>query len=80
MAHLGDKVKDRLTPLEGIVIGRTEYLYGCVHVLVNPGVLKDGVPADSTWIDEDRVEVVQAGAQRRPVSADERHGGPALIK
>jgi hypothetical protein len=30
--NLGDKVKDRITGLEGIAIGVTTWLYGCRRV------------------------------------------------
>ena len=77
MVNLGDKAKDRISGFEGIVIGKAEYLYGCRQVLVAPTKLtKDGKRPDGEWFDEERLEVVKAGAQKRPASADERAGGP----
>lgn len=77
MAKLGDRVKDRINGYTGIVTGRAEYLFGCVHVLVAPEALPtDGKHPDSTWIDEDRVIVVGAAIVAKPASAVVRAGGP----
>jgi len=77
MVNLGDKVKDRINGFEGIVTGRTEYLYGCIRVLVDPTDLdKDGKPREMQWLDEDRVELVVADVVAAPASATERAGGP----
>ena len=59
---LGDKVKDKLTKFTGIVTGRAEYLFGCVQLLVNPGVVKDGEPVAATWVDENRMVLVKSKA------------------
>jgi hypothetical protein len=75
--ELGDKVRDPISKLEGIVTGRTVYLWGCIHCLVNPGVIKDGAPVDATWFDEDRLELVERAAVAPPASAAERAGCPA---
>lgn len=79
MVNLGDKVRHKVTGLEGIAIGRTDYLFGCVHVCVQPQVIKDGKPADAFWTDESGLAVIEAGAVKReePEPA-ERPGGPML--
>ncbi len=77
MVELGDKVKDRINSFTGIVTGRAEYLYGCVHVLVAPvAIPADGKHPDGVWLDEERVEVIERGAMAKPGSAMERAGGP----
>ena len=53
---LGQKVRDRFTGMEGVAVGRPEWLYGCVRVIVQPANLKDGVPVE---------EVVSARAAKR---------------
>lgn len=74
---LGDRVRDTVNGFVGIVTGRAEYLYGCVQVLVSPTVLdKDGKQLDSAWIDEGRVDVIEAGAIAVPATAAAREGGP----
>ena len=54
MVKLGDRVVDTLTGFSGVVTARTEYIYGCVQLLVVPRELKDGVPSEGQWIDEQR--------------------------
>jgi hypothetical protein len=77
MVMLGDRVQDKINGFTGIAIGRAEYLFGCIQVLVAPeGLDKDGKPPDGHWLDEDRVKVVEPDAMVRPDSADERAGGP----
>jgi hypothetical protein len=46
VVKLGDKVKDRVTGLTGIVIARTDWLNGCIRMTVQPQELKDGKPVD----------------------------------
>jgi hypothetical protein len=74
MAKLGDRVEDEITGFQGIVTGRSEYLYGSVQVHVAAEKL-DKIP-DGQWFDEDRVKVVKAGAVQRRSLADARAGGP----
>jgi hypothetical protein len=56
MVKLGTKVKDSITGFEGIATSRTEYLYGCVRVCVEPQGLHDGKPIDPMFFDEQRLE------------------------
>jgi len=76
MVNLGDKVKDRISRLVGIATGRTEYLYGCVRIIVTPEEVKDGKAVEGGWFDEDQLVVVEAEAVRQPESAATRLGGP----
>lgn len=66
MVKLGDKVKDKLTGFEGIVMGRTEYLNGCVSIGILPIELKDGKPQDWVWIDEQRVDITSKADRGGP--------------
>lgn len=57
---LGQKVKDTITGLEGIAIARTEWLYGCKRITIQPqGVTDDNKPADPVFVDEPQCEVVE---------------------
>jgi hypothetical protein len=77
MAHLGDRVRDRINGFEGIVTGRAEYLFGCRQVLVAPTVLGEhGKVPESCWLDEDRVALVEVEAVPIPATAVEAGGGP----
>jgi len=53
MIKLRDVVIDTITGLTGVVIGRCEYLNGCVQCEVQPkGLNKGGVPFKPEWVDE----------------------------
>lgn len=60
--QLGDKVRCLVTGFEGIVTGRTEYINGCVQILVRPKAIttNDGEMkmVDGEWIDVDRLKVI----------------------
>jgi hypothetical protein len=55
MVKLGDKVTDSITGFSGIAVARTEYLYGCVRITVQPTELRDGKPQDADYFDEQRL-------------------------
>jgi len=57
MIPFGAKVKHKYTPLEGIVVARTEWMNGCVQSEVVPNALKDGEPI-KVWVDDDDLEVI----------------------
>lgn len=46
MVNLGQVVRDRITGYSGVVIGRTDWLYGCVRYGVQSTELK-GCRADA---------------------------------
>ena len=75
---LGDKVKERVTGMEGIVVTHAEWLYGCNRFAVEPEKLKeDGSLHDATWFDEQRVQLVEE--KEKPITKNEtsgRTGGP----
>ncbi len=80
MAQLGDKVRDRINGFTGVITGRSEFLYGCIQVLVAPlTITPEGKHPDSVWLDEGRVEVIEEGAHERPASAPIRTGGPQPV-
>ena len=56
MEILGCKVRDKVTGFEGVVTSVTFDLYGCVHVLVHPGLDKEGKICKQTWFDIGRLE------------------------
>lgn len=80
--ELGDKVRDRMTGFEGIVIARTEWLYNCTRITVQPTALKDATVAEAHTFDEPQVELVQRGAFRAragvdtPTPESDKTGGP----
>jgi hypothetical protein len=62
MIQLGSRVRDAYTGFEGIAVARTEWLYGCARVSVEPTELKDGKVQDMVAFDEQRLEVIRDAA------------------
>jgi len=56
---LGKTLKDRITGFQGVATGYVSYLTGCNQVLLAPKVKEDGTLPDSSWFDEQRLEVVE---------------------
>lgn len=52
MINLGQTVRDAITGLEGVVVARHDYLYGCVRITIQPREHKDGKPAETVTFDE----------------------------
>jgi hypothetical protein len=67
MAHLGDRVRDKITGIEGVVIARTEWLYGCLRVSVQPSST-DGKQPDVFTVDDPQLEVLEAGVFTLPAA------------
>ncbi|MHC2016345.1 hypothetical protein [Methylobacterium sp. CM6247] len=55
---LGQTVKDAITGLEGVVVARYEYHYGCTRLSVQPTGLVDGKAVESFCEDEQRFLVL----------------------
>lgn len=54
---LGWDVQDKVTGYRGIIIGRTEWLYGCRRYTVQSKEMKDGKPVEALAFDEDALNV-----------------------
>ena len=75
---LGNRIRDKVTGAEGIVVGITDWMYGCRTLTVAQTNLKqDGSPHDKLYLDEPQVEVVGSGliAEVQPKGARPT-GGP----
>lgn len=57
--QLGQKVRDTLSGVVGTVIARTEWLYGCLRITIQPSGEKDGVPLDAFVIDEPQAALIE---------------------
>lgn len=82
MIELGDKVKDKITPFSGIVIGVTSWLNGCRTIGIKALALANGKPQDAYWLDENQLEIVKKKAKviKPIVYKDvEKTGGPHEI-
>jgi hypothetical protein len=53
---LGYKVRDRVTGIDGVATSVSFDLYGCIQVVINPGLDKDGKHRDSHFYDISRLE------------------------
>jgi hypothetical protein len=70
---LGSVVTDSITGFKGIAVSRTEYIYGCSRVGVQPKEIKDGTPIAAQFFDElQLVENVET-------EGDKKIGGPGDI-
>ena len=76
MITLGNKARDRITGFEGIVVGKTVYINGCVSLLVRPRVDKDGKFPDGQWIDEPHLELIEGGIDVEPTIGGEQEQAP----
>lgn len=78
--QLGDRVRDRISGFEGIVIGISDWLYGCRRPVVQPSTLtRDGEPVESKSFDEPQLEVIESGvlkADTAPAQPAAKTGGP----
>ncbi len=70
--ELGMKLKCIVTGFEGIVIGRNEWLNGCVQYCIKPPVDKDGKIQEGQWIDEEQLGKMKGGL----CVATKQTGGP----
>lgn len=75
MINLGDKVRDKVSGLEGTVVSKVEYLNGCVQYGVQPK-FKKGATELPTWnIDSTQLEIVG-----KKIVVKKKGTGGALIK
>ena len=64
--YLGQTVKDTITSLIGTAVARTEWVHGCVRIMIQPKVDKDGKVPESHTCDEPQVEVVDTAGSKEP--------------
>jgi len=58
MLEFETKVKDRITGFAGTVVGRIEYINGCIQYLVKPKMKKGSQEQpEGEWIDEQYLEI-----------------------
>jgi hypothetical protein len=69
--ELGSKAKDKVTGYKGLIIARTEWLYGCRRYVLQAQELKDGKPIETVCVDQDAVEIVE---EAPPHKMSERGG------
>lgn len=55
---LGFKARDKVTRYSGVITSVGFDLYGCIQVILNPGLGADGKLGELLWFDIARVEVI----------------------
>lgn len=81
---LGDLCRDVITGFKGIAVAKTEFLYSCARIALQPEELdKDGKVQDALHFDEQQVEVIEprkpaiaSTYKELPKAAKTRPGGP----
>ena len=60
MIKIGQRIRDKITGFEGVVIGKTIWLTGCnTFGLQSEKTTDDGTPLKTQWFDENRLEKVE---------------------
>lgn len=72
----GDRVKDSITGFEGIYAGRTDWMFGCSRICIQPEKLKDGKPIEAEWFDDQRVVLTKSLPLTVSKSSKSTTGGP----
>ena len=73
----GKEVKDKVTGIKGVVIGRKVPLFGSDQYAIQPKANKKGIP-DAEWLDEGRLEIIGNGVKQEEVMGP-KPGGCAYI-
>lgn len=60
---LGVEIETRVSKLKGIIVSRSECIFGCNRYYIQPKADKDGKQPDGWWIDEDDVAVTGKGVK-----------------
>lgn len=76
MVKLGSKVKDSITKFTGIATGRSEWLYGCTRIYIEPAEMREGKPIEGQWFDEQRIEVIKEQGPVVSSNSEAKTGGP----
>ena len=71
--NLGDKIRDKITSFEGIVIGRHQWINNCNTYSVKPQTLKDGAPQEAHSFDEPQIDLVE---EKAISDINRKTGGP----
>ena len=74
--ELGDRVKDKVSGFNGVVVAITKFLTGCDRACIDPGCNKDGSMAEAQSIDVLTLEVIEKKAVVvKPPAKKEAKGG-----
>lgn len=65
--ELGKQARDKITGFKGIIVGRSEFIFGCNRYGLSPKVGKDGRYMESEWFDEGRIVIIGKGVSPETV-------------
>ncbi len=63
MIELGSRVRDRITSVEGVVTGRSEFLYCSPRLQVTLTTIDGVKPVEPLWFDEGQMEVMESSTK-----------------
>lgn len=66
IAKLGRAGTDKVTRFNGVVTSVSFDLYGCIQLLLNPGLDKDGKLQEQQWFDSNRIALDPEGTPYMP--------------
>ena len=69
---LGDKVRDKISGLEGIITSKIEFLNGCIQYGIQPPVSENGDMREVEYIDEGQLERIK---EKTTIIKQENVGG-----
>lgn len=73
--ELGDYVQDTVTGFKGVAVARTQWLYGCSRINIQPKIDKDGKLGDTISFDEPSLIILKKKVQGK---IDNTTGGPRM--
>jgi hypothetical protein len=65
----GATVKDSVTGIRGMIVGRTDWRFGCKRYIVQPIELQEGKPLDPVNFDEQQLVLIKQSSDSNPVEA-----------
>lgn len=70
---LGNKIRDKVTGVEGITTGYVTYMNGCIQWNIHPKADKEGKTTDANYYDEQQLEFIDDGIA--DVASNKKTGG-----
>lgn len=64
--RLGNRLRDKVSGVEGITTGYVTFLNGCVQWNIHPKVGEDGKVSEANYYDEQQLEFVDDGIAAAP--------------
>ena len=55
---LGHEAQEKITGMKGVITSVSFDLYGCVQILLHPGLDKEGLPSEQHYFDINRIEII----------------------